>query len=122
MIKEYLKKRTNSFIYAFKGIATAFKEPNFKIHLIACITVIIAGFVFNISNIEWSIVIVCIGLVFAAEILNTAIEEIVDYISPERNIKAGIIKDLAAAMVLIISIASLIVGLIIFLPKIINQI
>lgn len=120
MIRKYFKKRINSFRYAVKGIATTFKEPNFKIQIIISIAVVIAGLILKINRIEWLIVILCIGLVLAAETLNTTIEEIVDFISPERNIKAGVVKDLAAGMVLIISIASLIAGLIIFLPKIIN--
>ena len=78
---------------------------------------IFLGFYLNISRIEWLFIIISIVLVFMAELLNTAIETLVDLLSPERNEKAGRIKDLAAGSVLLASIMALAVGIIIFLPK-----
>ena len=106
----------SSFGFAFKGIQEVLKERNFKLHLISAFVAILMGFIFNISSFEWIIVLFCIGLVLSMELVNTAIEEIVNFISPEYNLKAGRIKDLAAAAVLVASIAVFIIALIIFIP------
>lgn len=105
-----------SFSFAFKGISLVFKERNFKIHVLAALIAILLGLVFNISSLEWMFVILSIGGVISLETINTAIETLVDKISPEYDKKAGIIKDLSAASVLLFSMASLAVGLIIFIP------
>jgi len=68
---------------------------------------------------EWAILILCCGVVIAAEMFNTAFEALVDMISPEWNSKAGLVKDISAGAVLILAITSVVIGLIIFLPKII---
>lgn len=97
----------------------AFKEePNFKIHIVATIMVITAGLYFKLSTTEWLAIIIVIGLVLLTELLNTAIENIADFISPERHEKIKMIKDIAAAAVLISAIVALVVGLLIFVPKI----
>jgi diacylglycerol kinase len=75
------------------------------------------GWIITLSTLEWMIVLFCIGWVISAESFNTAIEYVVDFISPDYHIKAGQIKDLSAGGVLIISITSSIIGIIIFLPK-----
>ncbi len=109
----------NTFTYALNGIAKAFAtQRNMQIHLVALILVICAGFYFDISSYEWIAIVLCSGLVFCAEIMNTAIEEIVNFISPEKHPKAGLIKDLAAGAVLIMAIAAVVVAAIIFVPKI----
>lgn len=108
------------FTDAFNGIFQAIKlEKNIKIHLFVAILVIISGLLFNISLIEWNFIILSIALVLAAEVFNTSIENLCDFVEPKFNEKIGLIKDLAAGAVLILSLASLIVGLIIFIPKII---
>jgi len=113
-----VKKRLLSFVYAFRGIKVLYRdEPNAWIHTVALLMVLAAGFYFQISNHEWLAVIICIGMVFSAELLNTAIEHICNFINPNFDKRIGVIKDLAAAGVLLSAIASLIVGLIIFLPK-----
>jgi diacylglycerol kinase len=81
--------------------------------------VTIAGFIFKLNLVEWGLVIFAIGLVLVSELMNTAIESFVDVISPEYSEKAGFIKDVAAGAVLIAAIISVIIGIIIFLPKII---
>ncbi len=78
---------------------------------------IVLGFYLDISRVEWLFIIIATGLVLMAEIINTAIETMVDLLSPEKNEKAGRIKDLAAGSVLLASIMALAVGIIIFLPK-----
>ena len=108
------------FQFAFKGLFFLFKDQqNAWIHLFAAIGVVIVGFFLRLSTTEWLLVVFAIGFVFSAELFNSAIEEIVNLISPEYNKKAGMIKDLAAAAVLISAITAAIIGLIIFIPKII---
>lgn len=105
----------------FLGIITSFKtERNMKIHVFVMILVIIAGIVFKVSLLDWIILVIMFGLVISAELFNTAIETIVDMITMENNEKAKIAKDVAAGAVLVLAFASVIVGLIIFIPKIFN--
>ena len=119
--KTFLKSRSASFRYAFEGVKTLFREtPNAKIHLVLAVLAIALGFIFAISALEWLAVIIVIGLVFAMEALNTAIETISDFVCRERNNSIKKIKDLAAAGVLLAAIAALTVGIVIFLPKIID--
>jgi diacylglycerol kinase len=103
-----------SFIYAFNGLKIALSERNMRVHIVCALTAIILGFVFHISMMEWIIVLICIGLVIALEMINTAIEYLVNLVSPEFNEKAGKIKDIAAGAVLVISFFVLIVGFLIF--------
>ena len=120
-IKEKHKKLINSFKYAFAGLISSLKtEQNMRIHILAVILVIIAGFVLKISLIEWCICITLCGMVIFAELINTAIETTVDIAMPEINEKAKLAKDISAAAVLILAISSAIVGCIIFVPKIIE--
>ena len=113
-----LKKRLESFKYAFAGIRGLFKtEPNAIIHLIAAVLAIGLGFYFSISITEWCFVIFAIVFVFIAEAFNTAIEHLTNLVSPEYNELAGKTKDAAAAAVLFAAIGAAIVGIIIFLPK-----
>ncbi len=116
-----ISKRLKSFKYAFNGLRILIKEEhNARIHLFATICVIIAGLFFNISMNEWIGVIFSIGLVFSLEIINSSIENIADFISPERHEMIKKIKDLSASGVLISAITALIIGLIIFIPKILK--
>ena len=113
-----LKKRIDSFKFAFKGIAELLKShTNFKIHIALALLAIAAGFYLEISNSEWLIIILCILIVFMAEGFNTAIEFVVDLASPEKHPLAAKAKDVAAASVLIAAIGSAIIGMMIFIPK-----
>lgn len=115
------KKLINSFKYAFKGIGSSLKsERNMKIHFAMMVLVIIAGIFLNISIWEWITCFILFGLVISLEMVNTAIEIVVDMVSPEYNLKAGHVKDIAAGAVLVNAIVAFIVGLLIFLPKIIR--
>ena len=115
-----MKKRILSFKFAFKGVFLLFKEqPNAWIHMVAAIGVVVAGLIFKLSTTEWLLIVFAIGFVFSAELFNSAIEEMVNLVSPDFNKKAGKIKDLAAAAVLISSVTAAIIGLIIFIPKIV---
>ena len=114
-----LRKRLKSFKFAFNGIRLLINhEHNAWIHCFAAICVIIAGFAFDISTTEWIAVTFAIGTVLAAEAVNSSIEAIADLVSPEYNEAIKRTKDLAAGAVLILAISAAIVGLIIFIPKI----
>ena len=119
--KQEYKKLINSFKYAIEGIISSFKtERNMKIHVLAMIIVVVFGFVFMLDKIEWCFIIIAIISVISAELLNTAIETVVDMISPEKNPKAKLAKDIAAGAVLVVAIGAAIMGIIIFGPKIIS--
>jgi diacylglycerol kinase len=116
-----LKKRIDSFNYAFKGIAVLFKtQINARIHLVALVAVILAGFFFKINATEWCLVALSCASVLAAEAMNTAVEFVVDLVSPQYNELAGKAKDVAAAAVLLMTFGAICVGLIVFLPKIVH--
>lgn len=107
-----------SFGYAFEGIFTCIrKERNMKIHCVMTLLVILAGLFFHISAAEWCICLTLFGLVMALELVNTAVEAVVDLVTSERRPLAKIAKDTAAGAVLIAAIMAAIAGLIIFLPK-----
>lgn len=112
------KKLINSFKYAFKGIVSALlSERNMKIHVNIMALVIIFGLILNISVGEWFVCIVCFAIVISAEMFNTAFEQMVDIAMPEKDPRAKFVKDVAAGGVLVMAIASLVIGLIIFVPK-----
>lgn len=112
------KRRLQSFSYAFNGLKILFKEEhNARIHLVITIAVIAAGIFFRISPIEWIVVCALISLVLAMEIVNSAIENLCDYVNPKHSESIKKTKDLAAAAVLIVAIASATAGFILFMPK-----
>ena len=114
------KNVISSFKYAFQGMFSALKtERNLKIHVTIMILVIITGIVLKISKIEWIICIILFGLVIGGEMLNSAIETVVDIAMPDINSKAKFAKDAAAGAVLVFAIASAIIGFMIFGPKLI---
>jgi diacylglycerol kinase (ATP) len=115
--------RLKSFKYAFNGIRMLFvNEHNAWIHLAASVLVIIAGLFFKISILEWAVIIIAIGLVFTAEAINSSIEKLSDFVSPEKRSLIKEVKDIASAGVLISAITALILGLIVFVPKIVTLI
>jgi diacylglycerol kinase len=116
-----LKKRIHSFKYAFAGLADLFRsQPNARIHLVFTILVLLLGGYFKISTTEWSLLLICISLVLSMEALNTAIEHLTDLVSPDYHPLAGKAKDVAAAAVLLAAFGAIIVGLIVFLPKVLS--
>ncbi|MBD8035316.1 diacylglycerol kinase family protein [Solibacillus sp. A46] len=112
-----VRKFFRSFRYAMEGIFTAVNEQNFRFHLVSAIIVIIAGVLTGLTIVEWSIIVLIIFLVIGAELINTAIERVVDLASPEFHPIAKQAKDIAAGAVLVFALASVIIGLLIFLPK-----
>lgn len=105
--------------YALEGIVDCIrKERNIKIHLFIMVCVIICGLFFSLSQLEWLICILLFGLVISLEIVNTAIEAVVDLCSPDNHPLAKVAKDAAAGAVLVSAIVAAIIGLIIFIPKV----
>lgn len=115
-----MKGFINSFRFALQGIRWAWKGRNFRIQVVCGITVIVIGFALNITQFEWLVVLLFTGLVPALELMNSAIEETVNLLSPEFHPVAGKIKDMAAGAVLILSIFALVAGVVIFMPYLIN--
>ena len=112
-----MQKRLNAFKFALTGMATFFKETlHARIHLIAALTVCLAGFYFSISQTEWLAVLLCIALVFTAEAFNSALEYLVDLATDQVHPLAKKAKDVAAAAVLMAAIFSCIIAVIIFYP------
>jgi diacylglycerol kinase (ATP) len=115
-----VRSRLKSFVYAFAGIRQfIFREHNARIHLVATVAVIIAGFVLHVTYIEAAILAIVTGLVWVTEMLNTCIERLADHVTIHRHPNIKIVKDLAAAAVLIAALTAVITGLFIFIPKII---
>lgn len=113
------KKRLQSFKYAFNGLRLMLKEEhNFRIHLLAAVITVFCGWFFKISYYEWLIVILLIGWVLCLEIINSCIEQIMDFVNPGKSASIKKIKDLAAAAVLISTITAFVIGLVIFVPKV----
>jgi len=116
-----IRKLLRSFEYAFSGLAEMVKsEQNARIHIIISVCVIIAGFLFKIAAGEWCIALLCIALVWAAEAFNTAIEGLTDHLFKEKHETAKKVKDISAAAVLLCAIISVLCGVMIFLPKLLN--
>lgn len=114
-------KRIKSFEYAFNGLRILWKEEhNSRIHLFIALLVIAMGFFLEVSSLEWMALIFCIGFVITTEIINSCMENTMDFISKEKHDSIKKVKDLAAASVLISSLTAISVGLIIFIPKILD--
>jgi diacylglycerol kinase len=110
-----MKRLFHSFKFAFHGFWLACKEqPNLRIHLFVSALVVGLAFYFGVSKLEWCVLLTCIGLVISLELMNSSIEGIVDLVSPEWQVKAGRIKDIAAAAVLVAAAVSVLIGLLIF--------
>jgi len=120
-MKNWTIKFFKSFYYAGEGIKSGFKERNMIIHCIMAVLVIGMAWLFKLTFVEWSVVLVLIALVFAAELINTSIEELANVVKKNNNCEYEATKatrDLAAGAVLVIAIVSAVLGLVIFLPKI----
>ncbi len=109
-----MNKLFKSFGFALKGIKISLHQRNFKIQLTYALLAICLGVFFGITSSEWCAILVCCSLVLSLEAINTAIEHLVNFVSPEFNPKAGIIKDISAGAVLISAIISVVIGFIIY--------
>jgi diacylglycerol kinase len=107
-----------SFQFAFEGVLIEFKKGrNFRIQILAGALAVALGFYLGISSVEWIILIITVASVLILELMNTAIEEIVNIVSPEIRESAKIAKDVSAAAVMVAALASVFTGAIIFIPK-----
>jgi len=115
-----MRRLIKSFGYALSGIAYTTKtQLNFKIHLLAIAVVSLSGWFLKLTTSEWLWIVLAIGLVLVTELVNTAIELLVDLVSPAFNPQAGKVKDIAAGAVLIAAAIAVVTGAIIFIPKLI---
>lgn len=118
MWDSYLGKRLKGGWYAIKGAFLLLRhEASIQVQMVIGIIMTIAGFYFNISSTEWMLQIFAIGLVMSIEGLNTAVEEIADFVHPDFHNRISFIKDVAAGAVLFAAIAAVIIGCIIYIPK-----
>jgi diacylglycerol kinase len=112
------RKVWRSFGFARQGIVDLFRyENNAKVHLLIAVLVLVAGFWLEISRVEWAIILTQVGLVWAAEAFNTAIEKICDFVSPGLHPQIKAIKDLSSGAVLILAVTAILVGLLILGSK-----
>lgn len=115
------REQRKSFGYAIHGILWFFRNTlNSRIHLGAALSVILLGLLCDLSGIEWVAISVGIGLVFITELINSAIEELCDFITNERHDAIGRVKDMAAGAVLTASLLAVVIGMIVFLPKLLG--
>jgi len=115
-----IKKRLESLTYVFNGLKILLREEhNSRIHIGVGLGAVIVGFILKISFLEWIVLLLAIGFVITLEIINTVLENIADYVSPGYNEMIKRVKDLSAAAVFISALISVVIGLLIFLPKII---
>jgi len=122
MQDSYLNARLRSFGHAIRGIGVLLRtQPNARIHAAATILVIVAGVLIGISRIEWALIALAVAIVWAAEALNTAIEFLVDLVSPDLHPLAAKAKDVAAGAVLVAALGSAIVGVMVFGPYALNS-
>ena len=111
------RKHTISFKNAFEGLIHCFRsQPNFRVHVIIALAVLIIALMLGLSQPEWLVLIFAIFLVFVAEMVNTAIESMTDLITIRFSQRAKIAKDVSAAMVLVAAAGAVIIGFVIFLP------
>lgn len=115
----FVQGRIFSVKYAFNGAwRLVSKEPSIQVQLSIAIVMTIVGFMYHLSPIEWIIQVLTIGLVLVVEAINTAIEEIADFVHQEHHPKIGLIKDISAGAVFLMAITAIIIGAIIYFPKI----
>lgn len=118
-----IAKRLKSFKHAANGLAIFFREEhNARVHLLMAMCFVIAGFYFHITHLEWIAIVMSIGFVIGMEALNSAIESLADYVCPERDDMIKKVKDLSAASVLLAAISALVVGIIVFAPRLMELI
>ncbi|GAA4309158.1 diacylglycerol kinase family protein [Nibribacter koreensis] len=117
----FIRQRINSFGFAMKGISSAFRsEVNLRWHVLSAGLAVGLGFYLELTTVEWALVCVAIGLVWMAELFNTAIEVVVNLVSPGPHPLAGKAKDIAAGAVLIASITAAAIGLLVFWPYLVQ--
>ena len=114
----FLRNRVHSFKYAYRGLARLLRtEPNFQVHSVAAVAVLIASWYFQLTAEEWGLIVLTIALVLLTEGINTAVEHLANYVQPAYAKEIAVVKDIAAGAVLLATLASVVVGSIVFGPK-----
>jgi len=117
----YLKERVRSIGHAARGIASLLRdEPNARIHALAAVLVVLAGIWLHVAAVEWGLLALAVTVVWAAEAMNTAVEALVDLVSPERHALAGKAKDVAAGAVLLAAFGAVVIGVLVFVPRLLD--
>jgi diacylglycerol kinase len=116
-ISSWVRARRLAFVCAFRGLKVVAREVHFRVHIIFTALVLAMAWVCDLTHLEWALVFLVCGVVLSLEAVNSAIERIADFVSPEFHSAIGQIKDIAAAAVLIAAIVALIVGAFIFAPR-----
>jgi diacylglycerol kinase len=117
--RRWLKRRLWSFVHAGRGVWHLRTEPNARIHALVTFAVLIAAVVLRLSPLEWALIVFAIALVFAAEALNTALEQLANATVPEQHPLIGTAKDLAAGAVLICAVGAAVVGALVLGPHLV---
>lgn len=116
--RRFVHSRLNSLFYALQGFRLLIEsEINFRIHLVAAAVVVMAGSITGLSIQEWIVITGLIALVWVLEAVNSVVEELLDLLEPSWSLRVKRIKDMSAAAVLIVAASSLVIGLLIFIPK-----
>lgn len=114
-----MKKFLKSFLFALNGIKASLGEVNLRIHLVVALLAVAAGLYCGITEAEWLSIVFAMGLVISTELINTAIEHLVNLVSPQHQPAAGKVKDIAAGAVLVSAVTAAVIGLIVFAKYII---
>lgn len=118
--ESFFKNRIRSVGYALRGLLLLLRtEASIKVQFVIALMVTAAGFYFGISSTEWMIQLLAIGLVLGVEGLNTAVEKLADFVHPDHHKKIGFVKDVSAGAVMFVSLMAFVVGLLIYIPKVI---
>lgn len=116
-----MRRFVSSFRYAFKGVQYAFNSQlNFKLHFFAALFAVVLGCILDITRYDWLWIGLAVALVIMAELFNTALEELVNLVSPAYHPLAGKVKDMASAAVLCVAVLAAIIGFVIFVPRILG--
>jgi diacylglycerol kinase len=119
IVRRNFRSFLSGFVYAAKGLTEAIKSQfTIRFHFVATVIVIALSFYYHLTPTEWCLILLSISLVWTVELLNTALEYLTDFVSPEYNYLAGKVKDIASGAVLVAAVLSACVGLIIFIPRI----
>ena len=117
IMKKYILQRKNSFVVAWSGLLDFFKtEAHAAIHLTSALTVLVLAWIVSVSSIEWIALIIAISLVISAEIFNTVVEKVMDYLQPEMDPRIKTIKDMSAGAVLWSAVMAVVIGGFVFIP------
>lgn len=118
-MKSHIHPVAKSMKYALSGIKVAFlEEPNLRIHFFFALLALVFGVIFKINETEWIALVITISIVVILELLNTSLEALTDLASPSIHPKAKLSKDVAAGAVLLAALMSILIGAIIFVPKV----